>query len=120
MRDRGNNIVLLTDVHEHEAEDDPDIEVEVTVGTDEEKIAAVIYCLSNSKGHTIKSLRACATNYTSIGEKMVRRIIQALAVDLFLVKFDTKLRRWIPVKIPQFKSVEEALKYVARKGIRFR
>ena len=99
-----------------------DNDIVITVARDEEKIAAVLYCMANTEtGHTIRSVRECATRYTPVGERMVKRIIRVLAYDLFLVRYDTKLRKWVPnPTMPQFSNIKQALEFVIVNGIRFR
>ena len=94
----------------------------ITIARDEEKIAAVLFCLSSCvKGHTIRTVRQCATRYTPIGERTVKRIIRVLAYELSLVRYDTKLRKWVPTPVmPQFRSYKHALEYVLSNKIRYR
>ena len=118
MRERSINTVLF--LPGRVLRDDGDIVI--TVARDEEKIAAILYCMANAEnGHTIRSVRECATRYTPIGERMVKRIIRVLAYELFLVRYDTKLRKWVPnPSLPQFSNIQQALEFVISRNIRFR
>jgi len=89
-----------------------DIEVAVRPAELEEKVAATLLCLSGG-AHTIRSVRACATKYTPVGERTVKKIVRALA-SRGLLRYDTKTRKWaLNPGVPRFASYAEALKYVA-------
>lgn len=96
----------------------------IRLGRDEDKIAAVLMCFSsdyNGDGYTIRSVRECATKYTSVGERIVNLIIRALSYDYKLIMFDTKKRRWVPRdSLPKFKSYDDAIEYVVKNHLKFR
>ena len=86
--------------------------VTITKAREEEKIAAVLYCISKD-AHTIRTCRDCATNYALVSERTVNTILRILCYQYGLVRFDTKLRRWIKThSLPKFKSFGDALLYV--------
>ena len=102
--------------------DDFNIELLVEVAKDEEKIASVLYCFSQSNyGYTIKTARECAAKNTSVGEKTVKRIIWLLAYELGYLKFDNKIRKWIATpNMPKFSSLGEAEEFIRSLGLKIR
>jgi len=86
------------------------VDIDVKPVRDEEKVASILICLSND-GHTIRSLRRCATAYAPISEHMVKKIILKLQ-KLGIVYYDTKSRRWHLTDSNRFESIHDVLEYV--------
>jgi len=95
------------------------IDVDFDYADDYKKVAAVLLCLQNSGGHTIKSLRECAYQKTPISERIVRRILIRLLERGYCL-YDTRRRRWLPTrKLAQLQltGIADAVK-VARSLLR--
>lgn len=99
---------------------DYDVDIVVSSASVEEKIAAILYCFSNNMngGHTVRTARLCAVNYTPVGEKTAYRIMRILSYRYGLIYFDTKRRRWLPTQnCPVFHSYDSAVEFVMNRRI---
>jgi len=91
-------------------DDDISVEIDMKAVKIEEKIAAVLVCLSNS-GYTLRTLRDCASKYAPVSEHMVKKIILKLQ-KMNMVKYDTKARRWYLSNDVRFNDIQNALRFV--------
>ena len=87
----------------------------LTYAKEEEKIAAVLYCLSESP-KTVREARDCAANITPVGEKMVSRIMLLLQARK-IAKFNTYIRKWQLLDGLRFPSPEAAIDFVYRHNL---